>query len=1012
MKNTKKFLSVLLAVALLFTMITVVSAAEGDTVALTDIDPNTVVGKAVTKLISVGIINGYEDSTYRPDNTITRAEFAKVIATFLGLADFATDGIPTGFSDVDSTEHWGQKYIKLAVDKGIVLGYEDGTFRPDNPVKYSEAVKMLVCALGYGDVAAHRTAEGTPWYSGYIALAGDLKLLLNSSINSYENEASRGNVAIITYNALDVEVADTTTSTSGKTTTTGTGMTAQETYLKSKDMKGVVIGCYQTSLSGVDTNLKENFIIVKQGSAENKYKVPDGTDTFALLGYYIEASTDEEYSTSDYKFITGIQKTNKNEVTKINADDISSVQSGSIQYWASEKATKTSSISFSGSTPVIYNGRYYKTVAQAGTEIFNIKAGNLVFISNDGDSKADVAFVNDCEIFAVSSMATDSQTKLKKIYTLYGGGEILVPEKGTKISINNKGTKVERGDSFSVSKYDVINLYRSKDGEVFDMTVTRNKVTGSVSEKSSDDKITIKNTQYKIAYNLAEYTGTDAPVFTIGTTANVYTDMLGQIAAAEKTTALDGTANNIGYIIGVGDGDGIDGTAQIKLFGLAGKLLKTQKIPLASTVKIDGVKYSSTNDIKAKLKASAAEANKTKSEKSGTTAMKDINVSDYNQLVCYTLNSKNMIDTIDTVIQSEDDSNSDFVMSLEFPNSKDESYNINSWSGKYSYKSGNIFVDGSGKTVMGVGANTKVLVIPKDLSNTEKYRTTSYSYFTAGSAYRVEGYCFSSTKVASYVLVYTGTDSVSFGYNSDIAIADKVSQTSSADASETEDKLTGWNFKTGAEVTNLRSKDAGLLYGNVSSGEIFRYVLDGGKVDQIEMILEKDENGMPILFKDNKRLNALDAVDGSSDANTRREVNYDSRYSSDWTKSVCLLEFGTVVAKNDGGDNGSKTIIFTHSIDKDAGGHGLDYDEDGVAKFEEQLYSIDNDAKYFVIDFTQGNAEDIVSADSQFDEIRSVEELRNAYGDDYDRCEASQVLLFFKEGKIKTVVILKYNHRD
>ncbi len=161
MKKTKKFLSVLLAAALLFTMVTAVSAAEGDTVTLTDINPDTAVGKAVNKLVSVGIINGYEDGTYRPDNTITRAEFAKVIATFLGLGEFAS-GAPSGFADVDSTNHWAQKYIKLAVDKGIVLGYEDGTFRPDNPVKNSEAIKMVVCALGYGNVAVQRTVEGTP----------------------------------------------------------------------------------------------------------------------------------------------------------------------------------------------------------------------------------------------------------------------------------------------------------------------------------------------------------------------------------------------------------------------------------------------------------------------------------------------------------------------------------------------------------------------------------------------------------------------------------------------------------------------------------------------------------------------------------------------------------------------------------------------------------------------------------------------------------------------------------
>ena len=987
MKNTKRILSVLLTVALLFTMVTVASAAENSTITLSDIDPNTVVGKAVDKLISVGIINGYEDGTYRPDNTITRAEFAKVIATFLGLAEFASDTQPSGFPDVDGTGHWAQKYIKLAVDKGIVLGYEDGTFRPDNPVKYSEAIKMVVCALGYGDVASRRTVEGTPWYSGYVTLAGELKLLVNTAINNYEDEASRGNVAIIVYNALSAKVANTTTSSTGKTTTTDSGKTAEQTFLNTKDMKGIVISCYQTSLSKASSGNKERFINVDEGDEVRKYRVPEGTDTYALLGYEIEASVDEDDSYSDFKDITGIKKTNNNEVTKIKPDDIEEISDTSVKYWPSDSATKTSTVTFSKNIPVIYNGRYLGTVADYA-DYLDINCGNLVFISNDGDSKPDVVFVNDCEVFAVSSSGTDSATKLKKIYTLYGGGDILVPDKGTIIKINNKGSYVNPGDNFSVAKYDIINLYRSIDGEVFDMTVTRNKVSGTISEIGSDGSITIKNKEYKIAYNFDNYNGEDKPTFKINSNANVYVDTFGQIAAAENVSATDGTNVNIGYVIKAGKGSDIDAQCEISIYGMIGKT-GSLIYPIASKVKIDGQSYSNSSEVLNILKTAAGVANDTKLEKHDSMT-KTLSIYDYNQLIKYTLNSKNEIDTIDTVLENASVATDDLTLSLVYPNNSDSRYDGGTWDGRYQYQSGNVFVGEGGKTVMGISSSTKVLVIPEDLSDKDKYRVTTYSYFSNQQYYRVEGYSFNSTSVAPYVIVYAGKDATDFTYNSDIAIAKMVTQAASDTSSETEDKLTGWNFKTGAEITNLRSEETGKLYGKISAGEIFRYTLDNGKVDKIEMVLENGGDGIPVLFGDNKNMNALSPVDTSDEAKEQRTVQYDAGTRSA-SSSLCKLMYGTVLAKNPD----TNTITITSTVYSDTC---------GVDDTDKQLCNVDSSTKYFVIDFTQGKEENIVSADATFDEIRSLNDVE---GDVYD---ASQVLLLYNAGKIKTVVIVKGNY--
>lgn len=89
-------------------------------------------------LSNVNIINGYEDGTFKPDAPITRAEFATIASRFFELET----GAENTFADVLDT-HWAKTYIDSAVVKGWLKGYEDGTFKPDQAIKRSEAVTIV-----------------------------------------------------------------------------------------------------------------------------------------------------------------------------------------------------------------------------------------------------------------------------------------------------------------------------------------------------------------------------------------------------------------------------------------------------------------------------------------------------------------------------------------------------------------------------------------------------------------------------------------------------------------------------------------------------------------------------------------------------------------------------------------------------------------------------------------------------------------------------------------------------
>ena len=102
---------------------------------------NSWAAKEIATLTNAGILKGYNDGTFRPDASITRAEFAAIASRF----DKLSGGTKT-FSDVPSS-HWAYAAITSAAEKGWVNGYSDGTFRPENAITRAEVVKITNAVL-------------------------------------------------------------------------------------------------------------------------------------------------------------------------------------------------------------------------------------------------------------------------------------------------------------------------------------------------------------------------------------------------------------------------------------------------------------------------------------------------------------------------------------------------------------------------------------------------------------------------------------------------------------------------------------------------------------------------------------------------------------------------------------------------------------------------------------------------------------------------------------------------
>ncbi len=194
MKNLKK----VLALVVVFAMMLSTVAFAGT---FADVADDAAYAGAVETLASLGYFLGDENGNFNPDATITRAEYATIVCRLLGIADSATG--KADFADV-AADHWATSYIKMANQYGIVAGYGDGNFGPEDTVKYEEAIKMLVCALGYEPMALSKGG----WPTGYVATASQIGLLDGIYGAAEGAGASRAIVAMMTYNALDIPIME------------------------------------------------------------------------------------------------------------------------------------------------------------------------------------------------------------------------------------------------------------------------------------------------------------------------------------------------------------------------------------------------------------------------------------------------------------------------------------------------------------------------------------------------------------------------------------------------------------------------------------------------------------------------------------------------------------------------------------------------------------------------------------------------------------------------------------
>ena len=121
-----------------------------------DVSADKWYNNAVSTLCHMGVLGGYSDGTFRPNAPITRAEFAKIAVSFSQANGSA---VYSYFTDVKTTD-WFAPYVTAAKDSGLIEGYSDGSFKPENRITRAEACAIVNRVLGRKPSKSHMKISG------------------------------------------------------------------------------------------------------------------------------------------------------------------------------------------------------------------------------------------------------------------------------------------------------------------------------------------------------------------------------------------------------------------------------------------------------------------------------------------------------------------------------------------------------------------------------------------------------------------------------------------------------------------------------------------------------------------------------------------------------------------------------------------------------------------------------------------------------------------------------------
>ena len=489
-ENLKKVLALVLAFACAFTMFA--------GAAFTDQADIKVDADVVDTLVSLGVIEGFEDGSFQPNGTVTRAQMAKMIYVLrTGNSDAsAYNDDKTSFTDIGS--HWARGYIKYCQSLGIIAGKSNTIFAPNASVTAQEAAKMLLVTLGYDPAKAGLT--GTNWASKTNALA-DENGLLEDVNTSFTTACPRQYAAQLIYNAIDTPTVVWRDDAYTNVTLLGDdNKTVGEKYMGLNTAEGVIESVskddgkttYNMTLTNVSKKNGTEFVAPKNSNDKyyaDVYFTKVAKDYTSLKNVKVKVlykGTDKVYGvfalSEDNTTLSGVLGNFKQDGSKLKYNDVK---------YSVAAADKSMVKIDNGSTNKLTGNQtidqWVKAEKNGLAKAFDTKA-----ISNDGTSKINLL---DVQSFAVAQV------------TYVGKDYINVSKKADDALATYTISKLEDDEAVypsDLKKDDYVavtakaNVPEEKYGVTKLETVT-GKITSTKNSGDDDYKVQIDGTWYELA---------------------------------------------------------------------------------------------------------------------------------------------------------------------------------------------------------------------------------------------------------------------------------------------------------------------------------------------------------------------------------------------------------------------------------------------------------------------------------------------------------------------------------
>lgn len=895
MKLTKRILATLVAVVFVLTSFVTVPAFA----AFTDLTAEDDSYEAVDVLSKLGVINGYDDGSFKPANNVTRAEFTAMLLRTRGMGSVGSTSLENPpFPDVVSSDvSWAIANIRTAHEMGIINGYDDGTFKPNNNVSYEEAIKMIVCALGYGEMGS----EGAAWYSKYLVTAQSLGFL-NGAGGVISTPATRATIAKMLYNCLEVKLAENNAITN---------KTILENDLRLTKKVGYISATPALSLVEPDSNLRDNEITItsadEYGKLESKtFQVDDMSKYADMIGAQITYYYTEDREAGKINLLMA-QVKNSQEM-EIDASMITSFSSGEIKYLRAADAERTSSVGIAPGSIVVYNDKLFGATAADSSfasycSVMNDKAmptiGKIKLLDRDGDGKYDVLFIDSYTAWFASSTTSSSYTVvdnvLRKDLTADQNRIILDPyASGSEVKFL---TADGAASSFSAIRKGTIICYKESNsangGTILKTAVIcNNSVNGTITTTNSKTGVTISGKTYKFSKQAPwESAAAAAGVLAEpvrGDGGTFYLDINGNIIAYDKTETK--VNQEYGYLISVRENTD-EFETEVYATIVTKSNVKGKRYTITDKTKLNGNTYAISE-----YKTMLEEANDDYEASYGSSAS-------YAQAVKFVAKGDEISEIYTATVPDEipETAPTDAIHFYDEITADDGANYSNSQ-----------FYTGSSKKIY--VSNATILKVPTNKSETSKYRFMSSGDLEKNSsgAYRVELFDVNSTNSAKFVIVHQGASNVGeVKYNSPVFVITDIQNDGDGDYERY--TLNGYVGTSKKEGWQLSVEDSATVAAaaKLEVGDVVRLGTDEEGFYTLKFTESGNADNQHIIFKyEDGFRDELASPNHSIHVNTAKP-----EYEVVWGVLYERSEEGVILAKDMGGSDVRDEIIAASAFD-------------------------------------------------------------------------------------------------